>query len=98
MSSEKTSSRLACATSPSPWLALPPANANSAFAARACNQGNFEVEFQVAAARPPAFKAVLHFSLISSVFRAGVNVMSERWTPDSWRQKPLLQMPDYPDT
>jgi 3-deoxy-7-phosphoheptulonate synthase len=24
--------------------------------------------------------------------------MSERWTPDSWRQKPVLQMPDYPDT
>jgi 3-deoxy-7-phosphoheptulonate synthase len=23
--------------------------------------------------------------------------MSERWTPDSWRQKPVLQMPDYPD-
>src|SRR3954467_7800345 len=24
-------------------------------------------------------------------------VMAERWTPDSWRQKPALQMPDYPD-
>jgi 3-deoxy-7-phosphoheptulonate synthase len=24
--------------------------------------------------------------------------MSERWTPDSWRQRPVLQMPDYPDT
>src|SRR6266478_2020411 len=23
--------------------------------------------------------------------------MSERWTPDSWRAKPALQMPDYPD-
>src|SRR6187551_2249533 len=23
--------------------------------------------------------------------------MSERWTPDSWRTKPVLQMPDYPD-
>ena len=23
--------------------------------------------------------------------------MSERWTPDSWRAKPVLQMPDYPD-
>jgi 3-deoxy-7-phosphoheptulonate synthase len=23
--------------------------------------------------------------------------MSERWTPDSWRQKPALQMPEYPD-
>ena len=23
--------------------------------------------------------------------------MSERWTPDSWRQKPVLQMPDYAD-
>src|ERR1700761_4356844 len=23
--------------------------------------------------------------------------MSERWTPDSWRIKPVLQIPDYPD-
>src|SRR5229473_850600 len=23
--------------------------------------------------------------------------MSERWTPDSWRTKPVLQLPDYPD-
>src|SRR5215472_1171408 len=23
--------------------------------------------------------------------------MSERWTPESWRAKPVLQMPDYPD-
>src|SRR5258708_21504650 len=23
--------------------------------------------------------------------------MSERWTPDSWRIKPVLQVPDYPD-
>jgi 3-deoxy-7-phosphoheptulonate synthase len=23
--------------------------------------------------------------------------MSERWTPDSWRSKPVVQMPDYPD-
>ncbi len=23
--------------------------------------------------------------------------MSERWTPDSWRRKPIVQVPDYPD-
>src|ERR1043166_4683517 len=23
--------------------------------------------------------------------------MSERWTPDSWRKKPIQQVPDYPD-
>ena len=23
--------------------------------------------------------------------------MAERWTPDSWRNKPILQVPDYPD-
>ena len=23
--------------------------------------------------------------------------MSKRWTPDSWRTKPILQVPDYPD-
>src|SRR5207248_5008912 len=24
-------------------------------------------------------------------------VMAERWTPEIWRRKPALQMPDYPD-
>ena len=24
--------------------------------------------------------------------------MSERWTPESWRSKPVLQVPEYPDT
>jgi 3-deoxy-7-phosphoheptulonate synthase len=24
--------------------------------------------------------------------------MSERWTPESWRSKPVLQMPEYPDS
>src|SRR5690606_27826456 len=23
--------------------------------------------------------------------------MAERWTPDSWRPKPITQVPDYPD-
>ena len=23
--------------------------------------------------------------------------MSDRWTPDSWRHKPIVQVPDYPD-
>src|SRR5262245_29854566 len=23
--------------------------------------------------------------------------MAERWTPDSWRKKPIVQVPDYPD-
>ena len=23
--------------------------------------------------------------------------MPERWTPDSWRRKPIQQVPDYPD-
>ena len=23
--------------------------------------------------------------------------MAERWTPDGWRGKPVLQMPNYPD-
>ena len=23
--------------------------------------------------------------------------MSRRWTPDSWRGKPIVQVPDYPD-
>src|SRR6516162_7535581 len=24
-------------------------------------------------------------------------VMAERWTPDSWRNKPIIQVPEYPD-
>jgi 3-deoxy-7-phosphoheptulonate synthase len=27
----------------------------------------------------------------------GVLLVSERWTPDSWRNKPIVQVPDYPD-
>src|SRR6478609_9658777 len=27
----------------------------------------------------------------------GVSVMTERWTPDSWRNKPIQQVPAYPD-
>jgi 3-deoxy-7-phosphoheptulonate synthase len=23
--------------------------------------------------------------------------MAERWTPDSWRNKPIQQVPEYPD-
>ena len=23
--------------------------------------------------------------------------MAERWTPDSWRKKPIVQVPEYPD-
>jgi 3-deoxy-7-phosphoheptulonate synthase len=23
--------------------------------------------------------------------------MAARWTPDSWRSKPIVQVPDYPD-
>ena len=23
--------------------------------------------------------------------------MAERWTPDGWRRKPILQVPEYPD-
>src|SRR6202012_5377006 len=37
------------------------------------------------------------FFQISSGFCSGVDVMSERWTPESWRSKPVLQVPDYPD-
>src|SRR5258708_25080457 len=29
--------------------------------------------------------------------RSGDRVMAERWTPEGWRKKPVLQMPDYPD-
>ena len=27
----------------------------------------------------------------------GVSVMPERWTPESWRGKPIVQVPQYPD-
>jgi 3-deoxy-7-phosphoheptulonate synthase len=33
------------------------------------------------------------------LFRRGLAevIMPERWTPDSWRQKPIVQVPEYPD-
>jgi 3-deoxy-7-phosphoheptulonate synthase len=30
-------------------------------------------------------------------WRAGEGQMAEKWTPDSWRAKPVRQAPDYPD-
>src|ERR1700754_443708 len=55
-----------------------------------------KAELQLAVRRHPVYKPAL-LSHISSGFCSGVNVMSDRWTPDSWRAKPVLQVPDYPD-
>src|SRR6201990_186643 len=55
-----------------------------------------KAELQLAVRRHPVYKTAL-LSPISSGFCSGVNVMSERWTPDSWRAKPVMQLPDYPD-
>src|SRR3954468_12385085 len=44
----------------------------------------------------PVYKAALA-TPVSCGFCSGVDIMSERWTPDSWRAKPVLQIPDYPD-
>src|SRR3981081_1922707 len=55
-----------------------------------------KADFQLAVRRYPVYKPAL-LSHISSGFCSGVNVMSERWTPDSWRAKPVLQVPGYPD-
>src|SRR3979490_1735897 len=52
-----------------------------------------KVEFQLAVRRYPVYKPALR-SYISSGFCSGVNVMSERWTPDSWRAKPVEQETD----
>src|SRR5215510_5449777 len=52
---------------------------------------------QVAVAEEPLYNAALRLPSISSGFRSGVNIMSERWTPESWRNRPVLQVPDYPD-
>src|SRR3981081_3932534 len=55
-----------------------------------------KAEYQLAVRRHPVYKPAL-LSHISRGFCSGVNVMSERWTPDSWRASPVLQVPDYPD-
>src|SRR5262249_24973702 len=54
-------------------------------------------EIQVAAAEAPVYKATLPDPSISGGFCSGVDAMSERWSPDSWRTKPVLQVPAYPD-
>src|SRR4029453_12686852 len=67
--------------------------AKSAFAARACHEyrkSNWRWAQGLCINRPSQ-------SLVSCGFCSGVNVMSERWTPDSWRTRPVLQVPDYPD-
>src|SRR6266567_3304453 len=74
-------------------LRAAPTNANSAFAARACLgqwKSNWRSVNSLCINRPP-------LPAIGSGFCLGVNLMSERWTPDSWRTRPVLQLPDYPD-
>src|ERR1700743_1973329 len=51
----------------------------------------------VAGTQQPVYNPALRIPPISSGFCSGVNVMSERWAPESWRSKPVLQVPDYPD-
>src|ERR1700752_2476038 len=51
----------------------------------------------VAVVQQAVYKAALQSLSISSGFCSGVDVMSERWSPDSWRAKEVLQVPDYPD-
>ena len=96
MSSMKTSSSPASVTAISSLaFACATANANSAFAARACLA---EARNPTGGRRcQPVYKPALRYLPVSSGFCSGVNVMSERWTPDSWRAKPVLQVPDYPD-
>src|ERR1700743_1111969 len=54
-------------------------------------------EIQVAIPHQPVYNPALRVFPISSGFCSGVNVMSERWTPESWRSKPVLQVPVYAD-
>src|SRR5690349_7192983 len=54
-------------------------------------------QMRLAAGRRPVYNATLPEPLISTGFCSGVDDMSERWTPDSWRTKTVLQVPDYPD-
>src|ERR1700737_2746169 len=94
MSSEKKSSSAACPTAISPRFSLSAAtDANSAFVARASladQKSNWRLAISLCINRPSLLA-------ISSGFCSGVNVMSERWTPDSWRARPVKQVPDYPD-
>src|ERR1700712_3215977 len=94
MSSIKTSSRSASGTA-----IFPPGVRNGR------SKGEFgfirkglsrKAELQLAVRRDPVYNPAL-LRPISSGFCSGVNVMSERWTPDSWRAKPVLQVPDYPN-
>src|ERR1700681_2208650 len=94
MSSEKKSSSAVAATALSPGPSLSCAtDANSAIAARASladQKSNWRSAISLCINRPS-------LPVISSGFCSGVNVMSERWTPDSWRARPVKQVPDYPD-
>ena len=60
------------------------------------------LNFQVAVRRRAVYNAGLRnrrqVAVIAQEVEAkGVEIMSERWTPESWRDKPVLQVPDYPD-
>src|SRR6201746_2899281 len=93
MSSIKTSSSPASVTAVSPGLSRGRRKGEFGFIRKGLCR---KVELQLAVRRYPVYKPALR-SHISSGFCSGVNVMSERWAPDSWRAKPVLQVPDYPD-
>src|SRR6201996_2386713 len=69
---------------------MPP---NSAFPAIACPA----TAKSDGGSGPACVYSALRYPHISSGFCSGVNVMSERWTPDSWRSRPVMQVPEYPD-
>src|SRR3954471_6553737 len=94
MSSTKTSSSAASATTISPSLLLDLTKCEFGFSRKGLSK---QVEFHLAVFDQPVYNAPPSSPALSDGFCSGVSIMSERWTPDSWRAKPVQQMPRYPD-
>src|SRR6202043_2823939 len=78
----------------SPVASRPPGKCEFGFCRKGLSRG---AEIQLAVEGQPVYNPALRCPPISSGFCSGVNVMSERWTPDSWRSRPVMQVPEYPD-
>src|SRR5882724_12672609 len=99
----KTAFRAVSVTAISPVLSRPLGNDEFSFRGKGLSNKlceSFEPACDrraLAVCHQPVYNPALRYPLVSSGFCSGVDVMSERWTPDSWRAKPVKQVPDYPD-
>src|SRR5262245_43451112 len=88
-----------------PPVPRPPAAVARRRGGSVCPDPRVSLERRATAAIPAGFRyrpsaistSIRKISPVPGLKRSGGLVMPERWTRDSWRSKPIQQVPDYPD-